>query len=173
MSWKRPTPEEYHPFYKNYLQKVPAGDFLPVFEAESKNTEALLASLSEAQWNYSYAAGKWTLKELIVHMLDSERVFCYRALRIARGDTTPLPGFEQDDYIPTSEANDRSGDSILAEWKALRASTLAFLSNLPPDMIDRQGTASGATVSVRALGYMTLGHELHHRAIIKDRYLST
>ncbi|HKK74609.1 MAG TPA: DinB family protein [Saprospiraceae bacterium] len=171
MNWKRPTPEEYHPFYKNYVQKVPEGDFLRVFEAESKDTEALLASLSGAQWNYSYAPGKWTLKELIVHMLDSERVFCYRALRIARGDTTRLPGFEQDDYIPTSEANDRSGDRILEEWKALRASTLVFLSNLTPAMIERQGTASGATVSVRALGYMTLGHELHHRAIIKDRYL--
>jgi hypothetical protein len=106
-------------------------------------------------------------------MMDSERVFGYRALRIARGDQTPLPGFEQDDYITTSEANARTGQNILTEWTALRASTLAFLDNLTPTMIERTGTASGATVSVRALGYMLLGHELHHRQIIEERYLTT
>lgn len=171
MHWNRPTPEEYHLFYANYVQKVPDGDFLRVFQKESKRTEALLADLSEQQWNYRYAAGKWTLKELLVHMMDTERIFTYRLLRIARGDTTPLPGFEQDDYVPISGANERSGASIVVEWEALRNSTLAFFNNLSPAMIERQGTSSGATVSVQALAYMTLGHELHHRAIIKERYL--
>lgn len=173
MSWNRPNVKEYHPFYENYIKIVPAGDFLPTFKAESAKTAQLLSSLTEAQWNYSYAPDKWTLKELLVHMMDSERVFGYRALRIARGDQTPLPGFEQDDYIPTSEANARTGQNILTEWTALRASTLAFLNNLTPTMIERTGTASGATVSVRALGYMLLGHELHHRQIIEERYLTT
>lgn len=171
MSWRKPTSEEYHPFYENYVKIVPEGSFLTTFKQESANTAKLLSGLTEAQWNHSYATGKWTLKELLVHMMDSERVFAYRALRIARGDQTLLPGFEQDDYIPTSEANTRTGQNILTEWTALRASTLAFLDNLTPTMIERTGTASGAKVSVRALGYMLLGHELHHRNIIKDRYL--
>lgn len=171
MDWRRPTSEEYHPFYHNYIQRVPEGDFLPVFQEESKKSEALLASLGEGQWAYSYATGKWTVKEMIVHLMDSERVFCYRALRIARADQTPLPGFEQDDYIPVCEANDRKGTHILEEWRALRNSTLAFLRHLSPAMLERWGTASGSRVSVRALGYMTLGHELHHRRILEERYI--
>lgn len=171
MSWKRPSQDEYHPFYENYVKTVPEGAFLSTFKHESAQTAKLLASLTEAQWDHSYAPGKWTIKELLVHMMDSERVFAYRCLRIARGDQTPLPGFEQDDYTPTSEANARTSQNILTEWTALRASTLAFLNNLTPTMIERTGTASGATVSVRALGYMLMGHELHHRNIINDRYL--
>lgn len=171
MNWRQPTEVEYPPFYATYVKKVPPGDFLYHFQRESERTQLLLEALDEAQWNHRYGPDKWSLKELLLHMMDTERIFTCRLLRIARGDQTPLPGFEQDDYVLTSEAATRSGSSILAEWKALRQSTLVFIRHLSPNMLERKGTASGGPVSALALAYMTLGHELHHRDIITDRYL--
>jgi len=172
MNWRQPTETEYPPFYATYVKQVPPGDFLSHFQRESERTQLLLEALDETQWNHRYGPDKWSIKELLLHMMDTERIFTCRLLRIARGDQTPLPGFEQDDYVPTSEADTRSGTSILAEWKALRQSTLEFIRHLSPTMLERKGTASGGPVSALALAYMTLGHELHHRKIITDRYLS-
>lgn len=170
---KRPEKTEYHPYYETYIQKVPEGDFMETFRTESTTTITLLESLSEAQWNHAYAPGKWTIKEAVMHMMDTERIFAYRALRIARGDKTPLAGFEQDDYVPNSKANSRSGKNILEEFKALRRSTEFFIQSLTEEMQIRQGTASGANVSVRGICYKIIGHELHHREIIEERYLKS
>ncbi|MEM6379868.1 MAG: DinB family protein [Bacteroidota bacterium] len=162
---------EYHPFYHNYVSKVPDGDIIDLLISQTSDTLALYQSIPHDQWNHGYAPGKWSIKELLVHLMDSERVFTYRALRIARGDETPLPGFEQDDYIPTSEANLRTVEDLLEEYQSLRASTISLIKSFNPTMLVRTGTASGGTVSVRALCAILTGHELHHCGIIKERYL--
>lgn len=168
---QKPLTTEYHPFYETYISKVPNGELLTLFEAQTQKYLALLESLTEAQWDYAYAPEKWTIKEAVVHMMDAERVFAYRVLRIARGDQKPMPGFEQNDYVPNSEANARNSQSILEEFRALRQSTLLFLKSLTPQMLDRKGTASGAEVSARAICHIIVGHDLHHFQIIEDRYL--
>lgn len=163
---------EYSSFYHTYVSKVPEGDLITQFKQQTAETLTLYKSISEEQWNSAYAPGKWTIKELLVHLLDSERVFSYRALRIARGDQTPLMGFEQDDYIPTSEANQRTVEDLLEEYQNLRASTISLIKSFNPTMMARTGTASGATISVRALCAIMAGHEIHHRQIIEERYLA-
>lgn len=164
-------PSEYAPFYHTYVSKVPEGDIITQLKKQTAETLALYKTISAEKWNSAYAPGKWTIKELLVHLMDSERVFSYRALRIARGDQTPLMGFEQDDYIPTSEANQRSVEDLLEEYQNLRASTISLIKSFNPSMMARTGTASGATISVRALCAIMAGHEIHHRQIIEQRYL--
>lgn len=166
------NPNEYSAFYHPYVSKVPEGDLIAQLKNQTATTLALYQTISEEQWNSAYAPGKWTIKELLVHLLDSERVFAYRALRIARGDQTPLAGFEQDDYIPTSEANLRNVDDLLEDYQHLRASTISLIKSFTPTMLARMGTASGAEISVRALCAIMAGHELHHRQIIEERYLN-
>lgn len=164
--------DEYNPFYHTYVSKVPDGDLIAQLKRQTAETLALYKSVPEDQWNHGYAPGKWSIKELLVHLMDSERVFAYRALRIARGDQTPLPGFEQDDYIPTSEANLRTVEDLVEEYQNLRASTISLIKSFSSRMLARTGTASGSTVSVRALCAILAGHELHHRGIIEERYLN-
>jgi uncharacterized damage-inducible protein DinB len=163
---------EYHPYYDSYVNKVPEGNIVATLRLQTAKVLALYQSLSDDQWSSTYAPGKWTIKELLVHLLDSERIFAYRALRIARGDQTPLPGFEQDDYIVTSQANERAAADLLEEYQALRSSTICLLQNFTPAMLARTGTASGSNISVRALCAIITGHELHHFQIIQERYLS-
>lgn len=162
---------EYSSFYHTYVSKVPAGDLISQLKKQTAETLALYETIPAEKWDSAYAPGKWTIKELLVHLMDSERVFSYRALRIARGDQTPLMGFEQDDYIPTSEANQRSVKDLLEEYQSLRASTISLIKSFNPTMMARTGTASGASISVRALCAIMAGHEIHHRQIIQERYL--
>ena len=120
---------------------------------------------------YRYAENKWTIKEILVHIMDDERIYAYRALRIARNDKTPLPGFEQDDYVPFSKANQRSLASILREYKTVRQATVSLFTSFNMEDLLRIGTANDHPVSVRALAWHIAGHELHHLNIIKERYL--
>ena len=120
---------------------------------------------------FRYAENKWTIKEILVHIMDDERIFMYRALRIARNDKTPLPGFEQDDYVPYSRANERSLANIFREYKTVRNATLSLFNSLSKEDLMRVGTANNHHVNVRALAYHIAGHELHHLNIIKERYL--
>ena len=120
---------------------------------------------------HRYAPGKWTIKEVLIHICDTERIFAYRALRIGRGDITPLPGFEQDDYVPVSQANSRSIKNILAEYESVRKATLTLFNSMPRQAFTHIGTCNNSPVSLRALAYMIAGHEMHHVAIIKERYL--
>ncbi len=167
----RPTASEYASFYHTYVGKVPEGDLIKMLENQASETLALVGDISDEKGLYRYAEGKWSIKELMCHIIDTERVFAYRALRISRGDTTPLPGFNQDDYVAAFDADARSMASIIEEYQSVRRATITLFKSCTDEMMQRIGTASNSPVSVRALGFIILGHELHHRGILKTRYL--
>lgn len=169
---QRPQADEYAEFYGKYVAHVPGGDIVALLATQVDDTLALLRELTDAQARHAYAPGKWSIKEVVGHMADAERVFAYRALRIARGDTTPLPGFDENAYVPAGNFNDRPLASLLAEFMAVRGATVALLAGLPAGAWTRRGTASNAEVSVRGIAWITAGHELHHRAILEERYLT-
>jgi uncharacterized damage-inducible protein DinB len=168
----RPTADEYFDYYGKYIALVPDGDVRDHLRTQLFETVTLLEGVAEAKAEQAYGAGKWTLKEAVLHISDTERVFGYRMLRIARGDTTPLPGFEQDEWVPHSFANARAMSSLVLEFAAVRASTLALVDALPAEAWLRKGTASGHSISARALAYICAGHERHHLNVIRERYLT-
>src|ERR1019366_3125841 len=169
----RPAADEYFEYYGKDIALVPDGDVRDHLRTQLSETIALLSGVPDAKAELAYGAGKWTLKEVVQHMADTERVFGYRTLRIARGDATPLPGFEQDEWVPHSYANNRSMTSLVLEFAAVRAATLALYDSLPADAWARRGTASGHTISARALAYIAAGHERQHLNIIRERYLAS
>ena len=172
MLLSRPTAAEHSPFYSTYINFIPENtDPIALLQEQPTTLKALLAPLSNEQALFRYAPGKWSIKEALVHMIDTERIFAYRALRIGRGDQTPLPGFEQNDYVPASGADARSLADIWAEYDAVRAATLALFSSFTTDTFDRMGTASNGPMSVRALAYILPGHEANHIAVFRERYL--
>lgn len=165
------TTNEYGPYYKGYID-LAGNDLLITGLTKSMYRHLnLFSSISEDKMNYAYAEGKWTIKELIVHLIDCERVFAYRALRCARNDKTDLPGFDQDDYVTTSEANNRSKASLIEEYESVRKSTIAMFRSFTDEMLTQVGTANGNPMSPRALGFIIIGHEKHHAKIIRERYL--
>jgi uncharacterized damage-inducible protein DinB len=168
----KPLPDEYPPYASMYMKWLPDdGLILMHLKDQIRKTKKFAARLSEAQLKFQYAPGKWTIKEILVHIIDDERIYAYRALRIGRGDSTPLPGFEQDHYVPTSRANERSMRSILKEYGTVRKATLSLFKSFTEEDLLRRGIANENAVSVRALLYHLAGHELHHLTIIKDKYL--
>lgn len=168
---ERPAADEFAPYYGTYINLVPGGDLRDVLRSQLHEAVATLSGATEAQGNRAYGGGKWTLKEVLAHVCDTERVFSYRLLRIARGDVTPLPGFEQDLWVPTSDANARSVQAHVLELTAVRASTLLLMEGLPAEAWTRRGTASGHSVSARAMAYIAAGHERHHMRIVREKYL--
>jgi hypothetical protein len=171
--YDRPEPAEFAPFYAAYIAGVPDGDVLAVLEEQGRSTRATLTGLPEARGDFAYAPGKWTLKEVLGHIADAERVFCYRALTFARGDSTPLPGFDEQAWTPASGARARTVADLLDELAAVRSATLALLRHLPADAPRRRGTANGWEISVRALTWIIAGHERHHLGILRERYLNS
>jgi hypothetical protein len=167
----RPTPAEFSPFYAGYIANVPAGDIVSILRDQLAETLALFDGLTETDAELPYAEGKWTLKQVLGHLADTERVLSCRALRIARGDATPLPGFEEKDYAEEAASNDRTLVDLRNDLAACRTATVALFDGLPGQAWERTGTANEATVSVRALACIIAGHELHHREIVKTRYL--
>lgn len=167
----RPAADEYNPYYERYISKVPDGDIVQLLASQLAATSELLESIPEAKGTYRYAPEKWTLKESVGHVIDSERIFAYRALRVARGDTTPLASFDQDLYVPTSRANERTMHDLAEELGYVRRATLALFRNLDEEAMGRRGTASDSPVTPRALAYIIAGHQLHHVQILKERYL--
>jgi hypothetical protein len=163
---------EYNPYYKAYIEALGEVDLMKTMKQQVENYPQFLESIPEDKLTYSYADGKWTVAEILLHVLDSERVFQYRALRFARKDETPLPGFDQDIYIPNSGANQRSLESIIKEYKVIRNSTIALYETFEESTLKRKGVASNAAMSVGALGFIICGHQKHHRNIIRERYLS-
>jgi uncharacterized damage-inducible protein DinB len=163
----RPERDEYGDWYVDYVARVPEGNVIDVLERQSKEMLAFLKTLSEEQAEQPPAPGKWSVKQVIGHLCDGERVFTYRALRFSRGDQTPLPGFEQDDYVRESHANTRRLPGLAGEYESLRKATIAFYKNVSPDAALRRGNASGAEVSVRALAYITAGHEQRHLELMR------
>ena len=168
----RPDPGEYNAYYDRYVALVPAGDIIALLTVQIDDTTALLRDLSEEQATHAYAPGKWTIKEVIGHIMDAERVFMHRVLRFARGDRTPLPSFDENAYTPAGEFNTRPLASLVSEFTAVRRATIALLAGLPPAAWERKGEASQFMVSVRGLAWITAGHELHHRNILAQRYLA-
>lgn len=168
----KPLPGEYDPYTIMYIDNVPDDGLIVTHLAEQQTQlDALLRSLPVEKLHYRYAPGKWTIKEILLHIIDAERIFLYRALRFARKDATPLSGYDQDPYVEASRANERSIDDLLEEFTHVRRSAVSFFSSLDNDAWMRSGTANNTSVSVRALAYIIAGHELHHLKIIKEKYL--
>lgn len=166
----RPDPSEHAPYYGKYIALVPGDDIMHALDTQGRETAQMLGALSESQAAHRYAPDKWSVKEVIGHVADSERIFCYRALRIARGDRTPIEGFEQDDYVRGAEFDRVPLADLVAEYKCAREATLRLFASLQPEAWTRRGIANKNEVSVRALAYMIAGHELHHRQILRERY---
>ena len=160
-----------YPFYKNYIDLIDDVDLLDMLKRQLKNFPNFINSIPDDTMSYNYAVGKWSIAEVLVHIIDSERVFQYRALRFSRGDKTPLPGFEQDAYVPFSNANQRSKGSILEEYNAVRNSTITLFENLDEESLRLNGIASNLNWSVGAVGFAICGHQRHHRNILRERYL--
>jgi len=159
-------------FHKRYVQHVKDYDVLEAMKISSKETLGLVKSISEEMGEHRYAAGKWSIKEVLCHMLDTERILAYRALRFARNDKTNLPGFEENDYAPEANAKNRNIKQIADEMERLRQTTIDLFVNFTPEMLARKGLANNLELSVLNLGYIIPGHESHHRTILKERYLS-
>lgn len=166
-----PVPlEEAATSYHGYLKSVPDGWIGMHLQAQVSELDSLCTGLTESGAMFRYAEGKWTIKEVIGHLLDAERIFAYRLLRISRNDTTPLPGFEENDYVPEGMFNQRTIGDLISEFKLQRASTLALANNIPSAAWTRFGTASDKRVSARALIYIITGHTAHHFKILRERY---
>jgi hypothetical protein len=170
---KRPAPTEHAEFYANYILKVPGTDVLGVLEAQRLQMLQLFTGRGERDGNFRYAPGKWTVKEVLGHITDTERIFSYRALRIARGDSTPLPGFEQDDYVRDGAFGERTLADLTEEFGAVRSASVALFRSFPEAAWERRGIASQREVTVRALAFITAGHQMHHRIILEERYFPT
>jgi hypothetical protein len=169
-AFPRPAPTEYAAFYEKYVALVPANDIVAILDAQRLQMIQLFAARSERDGNFRYAADKWTVKEALGHVTDSERIFAYRALCIARGDRTPLSGFEQDDYVRAGGFGERTLTDLVEEFALVRSATSAFFHSLGDDVWLRRGVANKNEVTVRALAFIIAGHELHHREILKERY---
>lgn len=168
----KPAPTEYAEYYGKYVSLGPETGIVDALEENGTKTVSVLRGLSEEQGNYAYAEGKWTIKQLLGHVNDGERIFAYRALRIARNDKTALSGFEQDDYVATADHNSLPLSALIDEFEAIRGASVQLFRNLPEAAWTREGTASDNPVSVRAIAYILAGHERHHMAILKEKYLS-
>jgi uncharacterized damage-inducible protein DinB len=171
MTQVRPQSDEYATSFKKYIDVVPDGEPVAILESQLKEWQRLLAPLSEEAGNFRYAPGKWSVKEVLGHVIDAERIFSYRLLRIARGDKTPLPGFEQDDYIKTANSSSRRLTDLREEFEAVRRSSLALVSSLEDEALRRSGTSSGNPISARALVFIIAGHGRHHWQILGEKYL--
>ena len=158
-------------FYNSYIDRIRDRNPIETLEDQMNLTSELLSGIDEEMGNYAYADKKWTLKELIGHLIDSERVFAYRTMRFARNDKTELPGFEEDDYVAAADFSRRTMSDLAEELYLLRKSNLFLFKSFSEEELNRTGTANGGEVSVEALLYIIAGHENHHIAVIKDRYL--
>lgn len=170
MTIPRPAADEHDPYYSKYINLVPNADLLQLLNEQMKDTLASLDTVTPDKAEYAYAPGKWTVKETIGHLSDTERVMAYRALCIARGDSTNFPSFDENAYVPAGEFGARTLRDIIDEWKAVRAATVQLAKGLPDSALARRGKANGATVTPRALLYIIGGHERHHLALLRDRY---
>lgn len=167
----RPETNEFATYYNTYISLVDGDNVLPVLDAQPSQLRAIFSQVPEEKGTFAYAEGKWTTKELLSHIIDGERMFAYRILRISRGDETPIEGFEQDGYIENSNANNRSFATLIEEFDLQRRSNMLMLNNLSDDDSRRMGTASGLAISSRAIAYIMAGHVEHHLRILNERYL--
>jgi Uncharacterized protein conserved in bacteria len=169
----RPAAGEFLPYYGTYIDRVPDGDIVETLSRQIGDTLALIRSIPEATGDKRYAPGKWSVREVIGHLIDAERIFTYRALRFARADTTPVPGFDENAYVANAPFAKVSLADLADELDHVRRGSVHFLANLDEDAFSRRGAANGAEITVRALAYIMAGHESHHMNVLRTRYLST
>ncbi|MDE2945235.1 MAG: DinB family protein [Gemmatimonadota bacterium] len=170
---KRPGPDEHGDYYSTYIDRVPDDRSLVDVLGEAPDAlDALLGDLPAERENFAYEPGKWTCREVLGHVIDAERLFSYRALHIARADSAELPGMDQEEWATASNAAGRPIPELLHEFRALRAANAAFFASLDDETLSRRGVASGAECTVRALIHIIVGHELHHRDVLRERYLA-
>lgn len=167
---KRPDPSQYAPAHAGYVALVPEDDILSAMQQQSSAMQKFLASLDEARVAHRYAEGKWSVKEVIGHIADAERVIAYRALAIARGEQQPLPGFDENSYVENASFDDWKLGDLAEQYALVRRANIVFFQNLRPEAWDRRGTANQAPVSVRGLAYVIVGHERHHLQVLRERY---
>lgn len=167
----RPAETDYAPYYKNYIDKIKGDKILDILNQQTKELQNILNSFPESKGNHTYADGKWTVKEVIGHMMDTERVFAFRAFSIARGEKQPLPGFEQDDYVIEGKFNSRNLFDLVYEYRLMRESNLLLFRSFDNEMLSKRGIASGYEVTVNALLYMIAGHTKHHLELLREKYL--
>ncbi|WP_419487142.1 DinB family protein [Chryseobacterium bernardetii] len=163
---------DFQKYIQRYLDQIPSGDWLAELKISEEKTIGIYSNLTEEQSKFAYAEGKWTLKELLLHLSDTERVFQYRILALARGDKNNLPGFDENEYAAWSFANERSLESLLEEYKLVRKSSQILLETMNPIALQNIGTANGNEISAETIGKLIIGHNYHHLNIIEERYLS-
>jgi hypothetical protein len=166
----RPRAEEHAPYYERYVKRVPDGSILDTLARQRDETIALFEGLDAERARYRYAPDKWAVLDVLGHVIDSERIFSYRALRAARGDETDLPGYDENTYAPIARYVDRPLADVVEEFRVVRAASLALFKGLDEAAWDRTVTANGSHVSVRGLAWILAGHELHHRAVLSEKY---
>ena len=159
------------PYYLNYVNRVKTTDVVEALRHQIDDSLRALRDLPTERWSYAYAPGKWTIRQKYQHVIDTERMMTARALRIARGDQTPIPGFDQNLYAASEHSASRSPESLIEEWVVVRRGTVLFFDHLQHDAWNRQGTASDVPVTVLGLAYIIAGHELHHLELLKERYI--
>ncbi|HVM92204.1 MAG TPA: DinB family protein [Terriglobales bacterium] len=170
-SIQRPSPSEYDPYYERYISLVKSDDIVSSLQKQGQETLELLGKVRAERGEFRYAPGKWSVKEVLGHINDTERIMSYRVLRIARGDRTPIEGFEQDDYIAGGKFWRRAIDDLLQEFATIRNATVQLVRHLDAEAAERHGTANNKEISARAIVYVIAGHELHHRRILQEKYL--
>ncbi len=167
----RPDKNDYAPFYAGYVDALEGDNGIEILVSQSTATQELLNSFSESKGNYAYAEGKWTVKEVVGHLMDAERIFAYRALSIARGEKKLLPGYDQDEYVKTGNFNKRQLFDLNYEFRLLRESNILLFRGFDEYMMNQRGIANDKEVTVRALLFIIAGHEKHHMKILRERYL--
>lgn len=162
---------EYNPYYNQYINNACDIDIVKGLKENLERNLSFYSNIPEEKHNYAYAEGKWTVKQVLLHIIDTERIFAYRALRIARDDKTPLAGFEQDDFVDNANTSKRSMENLLAEYESVRNASISLFESLNTVELKRVGVASNSPISVRAIGYILTGHENHHNQVIRQKYL--
>ncbi len=169
----KPDPGEYAPCYEKYVSLISGGDLLSILDRQMNQVVRLFAGRSEADGDNRYLPEKWSVKEVLGHIIDTERIMTYRALRIARGDKSPIEGFEQDDYVRNGPFGHCRLSDLVEEFMHVRRATVALFRNLDEPAITRRGIANKQEITARALAYIIAGHELHHRRIVEEKYFAT
>ncbi len=168
---KHPDKSEYHEYFEQYIRLIPGENVIRALEGQMLELQALVSDLPSEKEDYAYAPGKWTIKEVIGHLIDCERIFGYRVLRFARGDSKELPGFDDEMYVPAGKFNKRSFYDLAHEFSVLREANIILFKTLDEEALSRNGISDGKSMSVRALIYSIAGHSAHHVRTIKSRYL--
>jgi len=173
LSARKPKAKESSEYFKKYIDLVETDNIVLALKNQLTEIEQFFKECPSNKWDHSYAEGKWTIKEILIHMMDAERILAYRALRIARNDETSLPGFDQDEFAPFMNAANRSPESIMEEYRAVRMATIALVENLDDAALSRIGTASNAPASPLAMAFVIAGHEIHHMNIVREKYVKS